>query len=91
MNTFFVYILRSKKDGSLYIGQTNSLTNRLKKHNKGQIKSTKHRIPFELIYSEKYNTRREAMFREWTLKSIAGIKEKEAILKSLCAIKVEGV
>ncbi|MEK7307599.1 MAG: GIY-YIG nuclease family protein [Nitrospirota bacterium] len=53
MNIFFVYILRSKKDGYIYIGQTNNIFKRLVKHNKGQIKSTKYRIPFELIYFEK--------------------------------------
>jgi hypothetical protein len=56
---------------------------RLEKHNKGQIKSTKSRDPFDLIYVERYNIRREAMFKEWTLKSTSGIEEKKSILKKL--------
>ncbi len=83
MNGYFVYILRSHKDGSFYIGQTSNINNRLDKHNKGQIRSTKHRAPFDLIYSERYNTRREAMLREKHLKSLAGVKEKKEILQSL--------
>lgn len=83
MESFYVYFLRSKKDGSLYIGQTNNIVRRVEKHNKGQIKSTKNKCPFDLVYSERYNTRCEAMFREWVLKSTSGIGEKKAILKSL--------
>lgn len=83
LNGYFVYILKSIKDSSLYIGQTNNLDNRLLKHNKGHVKSTKHRTPFDLIYSERYETRREAMLREKHLKSLAGVKEKKEILKNL--------
>jgi putative endonuclease len=67
----------------LYIGQANNPDKRLEKHNKGQVKSTKGGCPFDLVYFERYNTRREAMFREWVLKSTSGIEEKKAILKSL--------
>ncbi|MBI4686154.1 MAG: GIY-YIG nuclease family protein [Nitrospirae bacterium] len=80
---YYVYFLRSRKNGSLYIGQTNNIDKRLERHNSGQIKSTKNRFPFDLIYSEKYNTRREAMLREKHLKSLAGIKDKKAIIERL--------
>ena len=40
-------------------------------------------IPIDLIYFESYNTRREAMYREWILKSTSGIEEKKTILNSL--------
>jgi len=83
LNTFFLYVLKSKKDGSLYIGQTNNLDDRLAKHNRGEIKSTKSRIPFEIIYSEAFSTRREAMYREKHLKSLSGLKEKKVILAKL--------
>jgi hypothetical protein len=32
--------------------------------------------PLDLIYVESYNTRREAMYREWVLKSPSCIEEK---------------
>lgn len=80
---FFVYFLCSKKDGSFYVGQTNNIDARLEKHNKGLVQSTKHRMPFDLVYSEEYLTRREAMLREKHLKSIAGVKEKRVIIHNL--------
>ena len=82
MSKFLVYFLRSRKDGSLYIGQTNNIDKRVKRHNKGLIKTTKKRIPFDLIYTETYNTRCEAMLRERHLKSIGGVKEKKAIIET---------
>ena len=83
MGTYYVYILRSRKDNKLYIGQTISIEDRLKKHNNGQVLSTKGRAPFDLIYSEQYTTRSAAMQREWHLKSTSGIKEKKSILNRL--------
>lgn len=57
---FYVYVLRSLKDGKLYTGFTEDLRRRIEKHNRGQEPSTKHRAPFELVYYEacqsKYDT-----------------------------------
>lgn len=83
LSPFYVYFLKSRKDGSLYIGQTNNIEKRLLRHNKGLIKTTKSRAPFDVIYYEEYNTRREAMLREKYLKSIGGVKEKKTIIKKL--------
>jgi putative endonuclease len=69
---FFVYVLKSQKDHKFYIGQTNNILSRICRHNEGRVKSTKHRIPFILVYSEKYTTRNEAMAREKYLKSLKG-------------------
>lgn len=80
---FFVYFLKSRKDGTFHIGQTNNIENRIGRHNKGLIKSTKNHVPFHLIYIENHNTRREAMLREKYLKSIVGVKEKRAIIESI--------
>jgi putative endonuclease len=80
LGTFYVYILKSKSDDRYYIGQTSNLRERVSKHNRGQVKSTKSRIPLDLIYFEEFKTRREAMHREWYLKSKDGISEKYHIL-----------
>jgi putative endonuclease len=80
LSPFFVYFLKSKKDGSHYIGQTNNIEKRLLRHNRGSIKTTKSKTPFEIIYFEEFNTRHEAMLREKYLKSIGGVKEKKAII-----------
>ncbi len=65
---YIVYILRSERDGKLYIGQTDNLQNRLKQHQFGEVKSTKHRLPVELIYIEGYRSRILALTREKKLK-----------------------
>ncbi|MDD3066352.1 MAG: GIY-YIG nuclease family protein [Candidatus Gracilibacteria bacterium] len=77
----FVYILQSDKDKKFYIGQTNNIEARLKRHNTGQVLSTKHRIPLQLIHFEKFVTRSEAMRREKYMKSLKGGNEFEKILK----------
>ena len=83
MNEFLVYFVRSRKDGTFYIGQTNNIEKRIERHNKGLVKTTKNRVPFDLVYTENYNTRREAMLREKYLKSIGGVKEKKTIIERL--------
>ena len=65
---FFVYILKSQKDGKLYIGYTKDLRQRLKKHNLGLVKSTNSRKPFRLVYYEAYFVQKDATHREHNLK-----------------------
>ena len=69
---FYVYFLKSEKDGSLYIGYTDDLKRRLEEHNKEKSKSTKFKVPFELIYYESYKSRSDAKYRERNLKRFAG-------------------
>ena len=69
---FYVYILKSLTDNGFYTGSTEELSERLKRHNQGKVRSTKSRRPFELIYQEVYETRTEARQRENYLKSGAG-------------------
>ena len=65
---FYTYILKSKKDGDLYIGSTDNLRERFIKHNKGQVLSTKNRRPLEIIYYEAYKSESDARQREHNLK-----------------------
>jgi putative endonuclease len=65
---YYIYLLKSKKDEKLYIGFTPNLVKRLEKHNKGEVESTKHRRPFELIYFEGYKSLKDATRREHNLK-----------------------
>jgi len=71
---YYVYVLKSLKDGKLYTGITNNLDRRLKEHNKGKpsTPSTKNRGPFILIYKESVKSRKEARRREKYLKSGIG-------------------
>ncbi len=68
---FYLYILKSKKDGSIYIGHTNDLKRRFEEHNKGLSKYTKFKMPFELIYYEAYKSKADAKYREKNLKRFA--------------------
>jgi putative endonuclease len=68
----FVYILRSIRDGKLYIGQSSDVESRLERHNAGLVVSTRHRTPFELICSKKFDNRSEAVNMERYLKSLKG-------------------
>ena len=69
---WFVYVLRSLKDGRHYIGSTSNIEERVRHHNRGSNSSTKHRRPLELVYSETYNTEEEAVAREFKIKSYKG-------------------
>jgi len=53
-NMYYVYILFSLKDKQLYVGFTDNLKNRFKKHIDGFVRATKHRWPITLIYYEAY-------------------------------------
>lgn len=65
---FWVYILKSEKDNSLYIGQTSNIEKRLLHHNEGLSKYTSRKIPWKIVYTEKYGSRNEAIKRERFLK-----------------------
>lgn len=60
----YMYVLECA-DGTLYTGYTTDLENRLKKHNAGKgAKYTRARLPVNLIYSESFPNKQEAMSAE---------------------------
>lgn len=65
---FYIYMLKSKKDNSLYIGFTPDLRARVIKHNQGLVQSTKNLKPLDLIYYEAYKSKNDAIMREKRLK-----------------------
>ena len=68
----YVYVLRIKKSGRYYIGQTQDLTKRLEKHSLGKTKSMKNRGEFDVVYVEKCSSRADAMRREKQIKRYKG-------------------
>jgi putative endonuclease len=68
---FYVYVLKNKKDDSVYFGYTNDLRRRLDEHNQLKNKSTKNKAPLELIYYEAYKAKSDAKYRENNLKKFA--------------------
>jgi len=69
---YYVYVLKSKKDGNFYVGYTSDLKKRVELHNKGHVKSTKFRRPLELVYYEACLHQRDALHREKYLKTTYG-------------------
>ncbi len=65
---FYVYILKSDKDGKLYYGYTGDLKKRFKEHNLGLVRSTQSRGRFHLVYYEAYTSKQDAVKREQNLK-----------------------
>lgn len=81
----YTYILKCK-DGTYYTGWTNNLEKRLQAHNDGKgAKYTKYRRPVQLIYYESFETKQEAMSREYAIKHLTR-KEKEELIQhqALC-------
>ncbi|MEX1014749.1 MAG: GIY-YIG nuclease family protein [Candidatus Paceibacterota bacterium] len=71
---YFIYVLYSKKFKKSYVGVTNNLERRLNEHNSKKSFYTKRYVPWEIIYSEKYDNLKSARKRERYLKSAAGRK-----------------
>jgi len=69
---YYVYVLQSLKDKRYYIGFTTDVEARLRFHNAGLQRSTRHRIPFRLVLFEEFATKEEALKREQQIKSWKG-------------------
>lgn len=77
---YYVYVLRSKKDGKLYIGKTGDLKNRIKEHSNGEVEATKGRRPLELLFYEGFVNKTDAGRDELFYKSGFG---REALQSKL--------
>ena len=67
----YTYILECA-DNTLYCGWTNDIEKRLADHNAGKgAKYTKPRLPVKLLYFETFDTKEEAMSREWHIKQLS--------------------
>jgi len=69
---YYTYVLFSKKDGNFYTGFTKDLKSRFEQHKKGEVDSTRHRRPLELIYYEACLSQQDATKREKYLKTYMG-------------------
>lgn len=66
---YYVYILASRYNGTLYIGITRDLIKRVFEHKKGLTEGfTKRYKVFRLVYFERYNDAGGAILREKQLK-----------------------
>ncbi|MFA5934482.1 MAG: GIY-YIG nuclease family protein [Candidatus Paceibacterota bacterium] len=72
---YYVYIIESNLDKSLYIGYFSNLKQRIKDHlNENGGKTTKVKKDWKLIYYESYLNKMDAIGREKFLKSGSGRK-----------------
>lgn len=80
----YVYILQCS-DGTFYTGYTNNLGKRIHEHNLGGsegAKYTRSRRPCRLVYHEEYDTKTEALQREYFIKHKMPKSEKLALISS---------
>ena len=75
----YAYIVECA-DGSYYCGYTNNLEKRIATHNCGKgAKYTRARLPVTLVYHEEFDSKEEAMSREWHLKQLSHDQKKKLI------------
>jgi putative endonuclease len=77
---FYCYVLRSQKTGRRYVGSCENLTERIRRHNAGDSKATKHGAPWVLVHSESFASRPEAAERERYYKTGRGRDELDKVL-----------
>ncbi len=78
---YYTYIVRCA-DKTLYTGWTTDLNRRLQAHNSGQgAKYTRSRRPVTLVYAERFESKNEAMSREWHIKKLR-LEQKENLLRN---------
>ena len=79
---FYTYIIQSEKTGKYYIGSSEDVQKRLQQHNWSRTPSTKTGIPWELVYTEEFETRSEAVKREYAIKKKKSRKYIEYLISS---------
>jgi putative endonuclease len=80
---FYVYILYSVDFKKTYVGFTSDLDSRLIAHNHLKNKGwTKRFQPWQIIHSEKFETKQAAMLREKELKTGKGREFISELIKS---------
>jgi putative endonuclease len=69
MNSYYVYILASKKNGTLYVGVTNNLVRRVIEHKEKLVKGFTYKYNVDkLVYYEVFESRELAIRREKAIK-----------------------
>ena len=78
---FYVYMLECA-DKTLYTGFTDNLEKRLKAHNAGEgAKYTCSRRPCRLVYAEAFDSKHDALSREWHIKHTMSRMEKLGLVE----------
>jgi len=78
---YYVYIIKSERDGRLYVGRTSDLKQRFKQHIEGKAWTTKRMLPIILIFYEAFINEKDAIRREKYLKTSKGKSTLRMMLK----------
>ncbi|MGD2066386.1 MAG: GIY-YIG nuclease family protein [Candidatus Bathyarchaeota archaeon] len=82
MSHYYVYILRCK-DGSYYTGHAKDVEKRFEMHKKGRgARYTRAHEPEEMVYTEQFENRGEAMRRERKIKRLSHYRKHQLIIKN---------
>ena len=75
--SYYVYVLKSIEEKAVtYVGYTSDIIKRIKLHNLGKgAKFTRGR-KWKLIYREKFNSKKEAILREYYIKKNRTLRNK---------------
>ena len=85
---YYTYILKNSQTGRYYIGYTQDLKNRLKKHLSGRVLSTKSNLNYQLEWYAAFKDKRKALLFEKYLKTGSGIAfMKKRFFGSLVALE----
>ena len=80
---YYVYAIASLSRNYIYVGLTDNIDRRFVEHNTGKNKTTKPYLPFELIFTEEFETRKEARQKEKYLKSGIGKEKLKQLRKEI--------
>ncbi len=78
---YWLYILQSETTGQYYVGHTNDLEDRVRRHNEGRPVATRNRGPWQLVHQEEFPTRDAAAARERAIKD----RKSRGYIKTLCS------
>jgi len=78
----YVYFLKSLKNSRFYIGSTTNLERRILEHNSGQSTYTSFSKPFELVFSQKFDSITIAKKIEYKIKQFKSKKVIISIIES---------
>ena len=77
---WYVYILYSEKIDSYYIGFTENLERRIKRHNDSWGRYSKRGIPWDIVYTEQFDKKSDALKRETQIKKMKSRKYIEDLI-----------
>ena len=85
---YYLYIVRSK-DNSLYTGITNNVVRRVHEHNKTSrgAKALRGKLPVNLVYSQVYKSKSQALKREHEIKNWNKDKKEDLVSAGVVSAK----